>query len=205
MKYHRKLKSVSSVSTNKRAVTEACLKNIKWHRQVCSRAGSYKQTDVVLFVSCFLALSVNMWADVGCVPEERWTGISQSGSCCSGDWESERRCELAHRDRTPPSFTWNKRAARAEDEARVEMLSARLLADSLSSQRTARLACCRFLISGARWRPTGAGKMASCEVTVCLNLFAVWHWVKVLDFHHWQAVTKESGWFMCAWCLRLRR
>lgn len=108
MKYHRKLKSVSSVSTNKRAVTEACLKNIKWHRQVCSRAGSYKQTDVVLFVSCFLALSVNMWADVGCVPEERWTGISQSGSCCSGDWESERRRELAHRDRTPPSFTWNK-------------------------------------------------------------------------------------------------
>lgn len=48
------------------------------------------------------------------------------------------------------------------------------------------LACCCFLISGARWRPMGVVRMASCEVTVCLNRFSA------PGLRQWQA---EAGWF----------
>lgn len=122
-------------------------------------------------------------------------------------WRPAER-ELTHWDQTSVIYLKQK-AARVEDEASVEMFSAPFLWDSLLSQEgvpahTLRPSCSCFLISGARWRSTGAAKMAGCEVTVCLNLFSVWHWGEGAGFPslagcYWRM------WMIsvCVWCLRL--
>lgn len=71
-------------------VTEICLKNFEWNGQVCSGAGGYTNRCrfVCLCELVFSSLSVNMLADVGYIPVERWAGILKIRSFSSSDSDS---------------------------------------------------------------------------------------------------------------------